>query len=240
MKHVILFLLSGIFTANLYSQNEANDIIKKVDYILAPGTFTGEMTMQTYQANGKVMEYEMKIYYKSKDSVLVEVLSPEIEKGRKILRIKNQVWMYLPSVKKTIQVSQKDDVLGSDFSNYDITSLSLLNDYYSSIDSISDENFFLTLKAVDKTINYDMITCIVKRGDFMPVQNDFYTISKKKLKTLTFSQIQSYGNGIRRPSVFTMENWLVKNKKTVLTYTSFNYKSKINNGLFNKNSFSDF
>jgi outer membrane lipoprotein-sorting protein len=240
MKRIILFLLGGIFTSNLYSQNEANDIIKKVDYILAPGTFTGEMTMQTCQSNGKEMKYEMKIYYKSTDSVLVEVLSPEIEKGRKILRIKNQVWMYLPSVKKTIQVSQKDDVLGSDFSNYDITSLSLLNDYHSSIDSIFDGNYHLTLKAVNKTINYDMINCVVNKIDFMPVKNDFYTISKKKLKTLTFSQIQKYDNGMRRPSVFTMENCLVKNKKTVLTYNSFNYKAKINNGLFNKNSFSDF
>jgi outer membrane lipoprotein-sorting protein len=240
MKRIILFLLCGVLTTNLYSQNEAKDVIRRVDYILAPGTFVGEMTMQTCQANGKTMDYEMKIYYKSKDSVLVEVLAPEIEKGRKILRIKNQVWMYLPSVKKTIQVSQKDDVLGSDFSNYDITSLSLLNDYHSSIDSIYNGNYLLTLKAVDKTINYDIINCFVSKSDYMPIQYDFYTISKKKIKTLTFSQVKNYGNEIRRPSVFTMENWLVKNKKTVLTYTSFKYKAKINNGLFNKNSFSDF
>lgn len=241
MKKLIIIVMSFIFfPCILNAQEKADEIVRNVDKILGPGPFVGEITMESFQSNGKIMRYEMKIYHKTKDSVLVEVLSPEIEKGRKILRIKNKVWMYMPSVKRTIQVSQKDEVLGSDFSNYDLTNLSLIDDYNSVIDSTSNTNYYLHLKAVSRSINYDMIRSTVRKKDNMPLTNEFYTSTNKKLKTLNFSDVKNYGRGILRPSVLTMINSLVQNKKTIVKYNTFKYNVPINDALFNRNTFADF
>lgn len=146
----------------------------------------------------------------------------------------------MPSVKRTIQVSQKDEVLGSDFSNYDLTNLSLIDDYNSVIDSTSNTNYYLHLKAVSRSINYDMIKSTVRKKDNMPLTNEFYTSTNKKLKTLNFSDVKNYGRGILRPSVLTMINSLVQNKKTIVKYNTFKYNVPINDALFNRNTFADF
>lgn len=146
----------------------------------------------------------------------------------------------MPSVKRTIQVSQKDEVLGSDFSNYDLTNLSLIDDYNSVIDSTSNTNYYLHLKAVSRSINYDMIRSTVRKKDNMPLTNEFYTSTNKKLKTLNFSDVKNYGRGILRPSVLTMINSLVQNKKTIVKYNTFKYNVPINDALFNRNTFADF
>lgn len=219
----------------------AEDILKKADHILAPECFTAEMTMTSYLSNGESRKYKMKIYHKSKNMVLVAFYYPNIENGRKILRLNNDIWMYMPSVKKNIKVSSKEQLFGGDFTNGDITKLDFASDYFSSIipQLKNSNNYLLQLGAKNNAVSYDRILYLINKNNFMPLKQSFYTASKKMIKELSFHDIKNYGE-LSRPSRFVMSNRFINGKKTELSYTSFQILKNIDDFYFKKDNLGDF
>lgn len=234
--------LTGEASNSLAKKSElsAKEILENADRILAPDCFIAEMTMTAYHSNGESREYRMKTYRQSKDKVLVVFSYPNIENGRKILRLNDDIWMYMPSVKKSIKVSSKEQLLGGDFTNGDVTRLDLAEDYLPEITSRKEDKYYsLRLKAKNNSISYDQILYQINKNDFMPIKQKYFTSSNKLIKELTFDKVENYG-GFSRPNVFVMTNKFVKSKKTELTYTSFKIVNDIDDFYFKKASLGDY
>lgn len=234
--------LTGEASNSLEKKSElsAKEILENADRILAPDCFIAEMTMTAYHSDGESREYRMKVYRKFKDKVLVVFSYPNIENGRKVLRLNDDIWMYLPSVKKTIKVSSKEQLLGGDFTNGDITRLDFSEDYSPEVVSKKRDIYYsLRLKANNNSISYDKISYQIDRNKFMPVKQKFYTSSNKLIKELTFDKVEDY-SGFSRPSVFIMANKFVKSKKTELTYTSFKIVEDVDDYYFKKANLGDY
>lgn len=239
-------LLFVFFASCLPGQALASDseegvgILLKSDAILAPKPFKGEMEMVVYKQDGRKRVYRMTIFYKSREKVLVSFQYPEIEKGRKVLRVGDDIWMYLPSVKRTIRVSSKQQFLDGDFSNGDVVRLDFENDYNVADVADDERTYMLDLRAKNKAISYSRVRYTIEKATYIPLQLSFFTISGKELKCLMLTSVEEYLGGLRRPSMFTMEDRLLKNERTTLEYKTLQPNAKIPDFYFSKENLDQF
>jgi len=215
------------------------DILYKSTMILAPKMFSAKVKMIISEPEQK-REYLFKILRKN-SQVLIHFLFPSINKGRKILRCKDNYFLYLPSVNKTIKVTPKQKLVNSDFSIEDITCLELKNNYIvKNIITDENNNYQLFLNAKNRSISYANIKFYVHKTSFMPLKQIFYTSNGILLKSILFSKIQIYNNSFKRPSLFKMYYNFNKNKKTTVSYLQFCIEDNIDDFFFNLESLDKF
>lgn len=239
-KSTILFFLFFLFVFfNSVVAEDGREILLRADKILAPDTFEGEMEMTAYGSDGSSRTYRMKIYKKTKKKVLVVFFYPNIEKGRKVLRVGDDMWMYLPSVKRSIRISPKQKFLDGDFTHGDITRLDFDEDY--TVQNVTEEEhaYKLELVAKNPAISYNRVRYRIRKDTYIPLSQEYFTVSGKLLKTLTLSDVKDYGS-LKRPSSFMMEDSFVKNMRTVLVYKELNLKPKIPNFYFQMENLDQF
>jgi outer membrane lipoprotein-sorting protein len=179
---------------------------------------------------------EMKGWKKGDQQGLVRYTSPPKERGTAYLRSGASTWMYLPAAEKVVRVGAKQNFGGGDFSNGDIFRLSLLQDYVPTLageETVAGQSCYkLDLKAKDRSVAYDRVLYWVRRdGTFYPVRAEYYTISGKKLKWLTLSEVERLGER-SRPTLLTMENALEAGARTSLRFLTIQDEPKLDDRLF--------
>jgi len=166
---------------------------------------------------------EMNGWKKGDTLGLVRYTVPAKERGTAYLRSGESTWLYLPAAEKVVRVGPKQNFGGSDFSNADIFRLSLIKDYDPTLlgEEVMDGQkcFKLDLKAKDRSVAYDRVAYWVRSdGTFFPVRADYFTVSGKRLKWLTLSEVSRLG-GRLRPTLLTMASALEPGETRLLFLT---------------------
>ncbi len=193
-------LISLLFCIYTFSQNEAELILKKVD---------ANMISKT-----KVMESQMTIYGKRRTKIITsrswaegdhksftEYLSPAADKGTKMLKLDNQLWIYTPETDRTIQISGhmlRQSVMGSDLSYEDMMETRVLTDMYSAKitgNEIQEGRtcYILELTAKVTDVTYYKQKIWVDAERFVPLKQELYAKSGQLLKRVTFSDVKKIG-----------------------------------------------
>ena len=179
---------------------------------------------------------EMKGWRKGDSRGLVRYTAPPKERGTAYLRNGENTWMYIPSAGKVVRVGDKQNFGGSDFQNSDIFRLSLVEDYDPTL--VGEETLDgqrchkLELKAKDRSVAYDRVTYWVRSdGTYFPVRAEYYTVSGKKLKWLSVSEVQKLG-GRARPTRLVMESALDPGARTTLEFLAIDDDVKLDDRLF--------
>ena len=117
MKTYILLLLSGL-TMTSFAQNypTGKSILDKVDDNMSAKTrvLTASMEIGTERTKRTM---QSKTYGEGDHKAYTEYLAPAREKGTKMLKLQNQLWIYSPATDRTIQISGhmlRQSVMGSD------------------------------------------------------------------------------------------------------------------------------
>lgn len=100
----------------------AKDIIRKADDKSRGLTSQGTMTMTVIRPDWK-RTITMKTWSKSRDYSLVLITAPAKDKGQVFLKIKTEMWNWVPSIDKTIKIPPSmmlQSWMGSDFTNDDL------------------------------------------------------------------------------------------------------------------------
>lgn len=180
-----------------------------------------------------------------------EFTYPARDKGVKYLKIDDNMWMYLPSVEKIIKISGhmlRQSMMGSDFSYEDALESNKLREKYS-IKLIGEETvsinekigkkerivkypcYVLDLTAKVKEVTYWRRKIWVHKGTFVPVKEELFAKSGKKLKVTTLSRIEKYGKRYY-PLYMTMKNLLRKDSLTEMYVTKAQFDLKLPAGIF--------
>ncbi len=238
----ILTIITLIYVVKSFAADglKKNEILSRADSILSPQPFKGKIEMKVYKSDGRERTYRMTIYYQSKTKVLITFQYPEIENGRKILSLGDDMWMYMPSVKKTIRISPKQRFLDGDFTNGDVVRLDFNSDYTVTSMSEKDNLYKLDLKAKNMAITYGRVVYKIQKSPFSPHSQEFYALSGKLMKTLTMQKVLEYDHQLRRPSFFYMEDNFTKNKYTTLEYKSLEHGIDIPDFYYYKNNLGQF
>ncbi|MCP3874187.1 MAG: outer membrane lipoprotein-sorting protein [Desulfobacteraceae bacterium] len=223
MRKIIVAVFLSIFFIFSYgfaADKDVSEIVMKVEKIISLEDISADQVMTVYRKDGTIRSYEMKSLTSGKDKSFVELTAPPREKGRQVLRLGDVVWSYMPSVKRSIRVSGRGSFMGGDFENNDVLRLNLVGDYSSEIIEELPDQYVLALKGKDLSLSYAKIKLWVKKDDFQPVKQEYYTISDKLIKSTIYESIKDF-NGFKRPSKLVMQSAMYPKQKTILEMKKF-------------------
>ncbi len=181
---------------------------------------TTELDLMVYRENELRKTYHMKLKYQDTDHVLAETTFPPRNEGEKMLQAgRRNYWLFLPNINRAVRISESNSLSNSDFSNTDLLSPRLSNEYTPKLIATEKlgevETYKLELLAKDESTPYAKIIYWVRKADFFPLRRDYYTFSGQLLKRLDMKASSPDASG---PDTFVMSSVLERDKKTVLRY----------------------
>jgi outer membrane lipoprotein-sorting protein len=238
----IFSLGAGIMTISAQVLG-AEEILAKVDANQVFSTIYYEGRMEIV-SGARIKVKSMKAWAEGEDKAFIEFTNPE-DRGTRMLKLKDELWMYFPSERDTVKISGamlRQGLMGSDFSYQDaMSSEELSNLYTASIvgSEILDgrDCHVLELRSEASGAHYPRRKLWVDKEHFTILRGELYAKSGSLLKVLRVLGTVSI-QGRRFPSVIEYADQLKKNSRTVLTMDSILINPSIDPGRFSLQAFS--
>jgi len=183
---------------------------------------------------------KMKAWSQGMDKTFIRILAPAKDEGVATLRIKNEMWNYLPKINKVIKVPPSmmmSSWMGSDFTNDDLVKeYTWTNDYQYELITPSDasENllYLQLIPNENLAVVWGKIIVAVQRDDFLPVWEKYYDENGELLRLMNFKEIKTMG-GRRLPTVLELIQQKKTGQKTFIRYLDATFNANISNDVFN-------
>jgi hypothetical protein len=127
-------------------------LLIQVDRNLMPESYEAYRKVIDIEPKGKQKEYIFYSIKKGRNKTALLFLVPASEKDRAMLRIGDNMWLYIPSVGRPIRQTSLQSATGGVFNNSDILTLDLSVEYNASILSQDNHEYILDLKAKTQTV----------------------------------------------------------------------------------------
>jgi outer membrane lipoprotein-sorting protein len=227
----------------LNSQNPSGEeIVKKVDEnrLSENKVIISRMTIHGRRGSRTV---EAKSWQRKTDETFTEYLAPPREKGTKMLKLGNQLWMYSPSADRTIMISGhmlRQSVMGSDLSYEDMMEDPLLQNLY--IAQVGGEEecngrscWILALTAKKEDIAYHARKIWVDKERYTIMREYRYAKSGKLLKTAEIREVMKVeGRWIAKSVLF--KDVLKEGDGTEFFLDSIEFNTDIPEYIFSKSA----
>jgi outer membrane lipoprotein-sorting protein len=179
----------------------AKEIIEKMDNQMRGTTSHAVYTMKITNPKWQ-RTLKMKNWSEGEDKTFILIEYPPKEKGITYLKIKNEMWNYLPSVERIIKIPPSmmmQSWMGSDFTNDDLVKQSSVVDDYVQT-KLPDENFqnrkAYVLKLVarpEAAVTWGLIKIWIDQEYFMPLKEEFYDEKNELINVMFFENHQMVG-----------------------------------------------
>lgn len=214
-----------------------NELLRAVDRALNPESYVSYKKIINIDTKGVKKEFVMYVGKLGRDKVLGAFLAPKSELGRATLRIGDNMWLYIPNVRKPVRITSLQSVTGGLFNNSDIMSLDYADEYNCVSVEAKEGRNIMELKAKDRSVAYERLFIVADPQTSIPDRIECYTSSNMLVKTLHFKNIVEFENGFARPSVIETDSPLYKGAKSIMIYSQMK-RQKLDDELFNINSMS--
>lgn len=202
-------------------------------------SFEGQLKM-TVEKDGNTRTLEIKNWLKGNDKSLVRILNPAKDRGSGTLRLKLEMWQYLPNVTRVVKIPASmmlQSWMGSDFSNDDLVkSTSLARDYTHKLLGTEkvggqDTTKIECLPKKGATIVWGKVIMWIRTSDQSPVKQEFFTENGKLVKTFEGSDFKTFGKRtIPTHVVMTPAN--KPGHRTTLDYVKVQFDQSLPDSLF--------
>lgn len=225
MKHRLVFfclcLAMGVLVSPAagLSAEDGNAIVAKAERY-HEGSFQFDATVTSYEGEEKKAENGYRVYSRGVDEALVEFRSPVTERGKSLLMLGEDLWIYLPRVRRPVRIPLQQRLLG-DVANGDMTRTNFAHDYNSTL--VGEEivegklSFVLDLVAKSAKKTYNRIKFWVSKSDYRPVKAEFFAVSGRSLKTCIFGDFQNAAGSVR-PMRRVFQDSINPKKRSILSF----------------------
>ncbi len=201
MKYIITALLMAISALEASSQPAAREILSRIDKNLSSENRVFESTMTIHGRRGS-RSVTSKSYTIGDKKSFTEYLSPARDKGTKMLKLENQLWIYSPSTDRIIEISGhmlRQSVMGSDLSYEDMMEDRKLQDVYdgklTGTESVDGrKTWVLDLTARVPDVAYTRRKLWIDTERFVPLKEEMFARSGQLLKRTTLSKVIRINN----------------------------------------------
>ncbi len=184
---------------------------------------------------------EAKSWVQGMDKAFTEYLAPAREKGTKMLKLGDQLWMYAPSTDRIIRISGhmlRQSVMGSDLSYEDMMQdPQLAHQYHATVQGVEHLQerpcWVLLLKAKTDEVAYAMRKLWVDQEQEIPLQEELFAKSGKLLKKLQLQDIRNI-DGRWYPMRMIFKDMLKTGRGTELIIDSIRFDQEIPDHIFTK------
>ena len=199
---------------------DGEELLRKVDRNLQPESYEMYRKLINIEPDGKRKEFVLYTIKKGQEKMVALFLDPPSEKGRSSLRLGDNMWLYIPNVGKPIRITSLQSVIGGVFNNSDILRLDYSVEYTVTSFEKQTESYLLDLQAKNKTVAYDRLKMWVDKKALVPVTIEAYTASGLLIKTLHYSKVTDFGDGIVRPAMLKTDSPLHKGYQSVMLFSN--------------------
>jgi len=225
MKEVVIIaaalMLPALFGAaqSAESPRSAEDIVRRMQ---------SNQVFQTSKVRGRMTvidrfgtkETRFVSYSRGASDTLIEFTSPE-EKGQKILRTRDEIYLFYPGAEELIRLQGaafRDAVLGSDMSYEDLTGgKTILESYEVSLEGREAvdgaECYRIAMRAKGRNVAYPRQTIWVDTQLWSPRRMQQYSLSNRLLKETRLSDFKEVAGRVV-PMRVELEDKLKKNSRT--------------------------
>jgi outer membrane lipoprotein-sorting protein len=183
---------------------------------------------QKLRGHSNIAEYEMTVTRpawtrsirikawddRAKESVFIRILEPPKDAGTSFLRIKYNLWNYLPKVEKVMKIPPSmmlQPWMGSDFSNDDLVKESSYVDDYEHQIIGHEVRAGVKLVQIELTpkpnapVVWGKVIYWVREKDDLPIAQQFIDERGRLVKELTFGEFKVM-DGVLHPAFWEMKN----------------------------------
>jgi outer membrane lipoprotein-sorting protein len=233
---LLLFVLLSVAPSEELSSQEILDRVDKM--------WRGESSIGTYQMKIKTTNWErnlrIKSWTKGLDYTLMRIEYPKKEKGVATLKVENNLWNYLPKIKRVIKVPSSlmmGSWMGSHFTNDDLVKESTLADDYTHSITFDGERegqeiYEITLFPKEEAaVVWGKMVILIRKKDFMPLYEEFFDEEEKPVRKMTFSDVKMMGERLL-PSRLTVVPYDKPGEFTEVTYVEIVFNMEIPDNFF--------
>ncbi len=234
-----MFVLQGLLIAQTPS---AREIVKKVDENALSDTKVVVSKMVIHGRRGK-RTIKARSWQRNIIDSFTEYLAPAREKGTKMLKLENQLWIYSPATDRTILISGhmlRQSVMGSDLSYEDMMEDPYLQNTYNAeitgTDTVLNRPvWILDLQAKSKDLSYDKRRIWVDKERFIILKGNLYAKSGKLLKQFNVETVARV-EGRWVATSMNFKDMLKEGEGTRMMVESIRFSEKIPHHIFSKAS----
>lgn len=241
MKPFLIAIFSTVAFLAI-GQPSADEILDKVDQNMSSENRVFESTMIIHGKRGS-RSISSRSYSVGDKQSYTEYLAPAREKGTKMLKLEDKLWIYSPSTDRIIQISGhmlRQSVMGSDLSYEDMMDDRKLSEIYTASVIGNEEidgrpTWILELKAKVDDVAYARRKVWIDTERYVPLKEELYAKSGQLLKRSTLSDVEKI-EGRWFPRTIVYKNMLNQGDGTEFKMTSIKFNQKIPDDLFTKAS----
>ena len=219
------------------------EILNKVDRLWRGSTSVGQMEMEVVTAHWS-RTLRMKVYTEGMERSLVRITYPAKEEGVATLKVGNNIWNYLPKIKRVTKVPASmmlGSWMGSHFTNDDVVKDSqYVRDYDTKItfEGERDGQGILELTLYPKPeapVVWGKIVSIIRAEDYIPLKMIYFDEDGEEVRVMAFGEIKEMG-GRTMPTVLSMRPLDKPEEYTRVTYSEMTFDVDLKPDLFSLRS----
>ena len=223
-----LLLLLWANAAPAADAPDPTDVVAAADTIRFPSeAFQVSVTVTSTTATGSPELHEYQVLQSGHDKSVVRTLKPASEAGQVMLLRGADLWVFLPEVSQPVRLPLSQRLTGQ-VANGDLARANFAGDYAANF--LRDETVegkqcvVLELTAARSGVTYHRVLYWVEKNSNKPVKAEFYTLSKRLMKTGLYSDFKALGGKIR-PTKLTLIDALKKGEQSVLLYSNLKVRA---------------
>jgi outer membrane lipoprotein-sorting protein len=166
----------------------AEALLAAMDEVLQFDTRTSTATMEVIDAR-RTRSYRMKSYARGQDDAAVLCLEPAREKGTKMLRKDDNLWLYMPRAERVQKISGhmlRQGMMGSDMSYEDRYEAEVIGEE----ETAGRPCWKLEARARDDSVSYPRRLVWIDKQNMMPLRQELFALSGMMLKIRIMSEIE--------------------------------------------------
>ena len=197
MKIITAIITVLLLQGNIYAQLSGDEILDRIDRNMSADTrhIVSKMIIHGARSTRTI---ESETWSRGDEQSFTEYLAPAREKGTKMLKLDDKLWIFSPGTDRTIQISGhmlKQSLMGSDLSYEDMMDDPNLRNKYNAAVTGSEvfnnaECWVLELTATVADVAYFMRKMWVDKKRFIPLKEELYAKSGTLLKKTELADIR--------------------------------------------------
>lgn len=227
--------------ATLGDNPTVEQILAAIDENMVFDSRTATVKM-TVEGKRRTRTFEMVTYGRGVDDSAMEYVAPAREKGTKMLKLGDDLWMYMPSIDKTQKISGhmlRQGMMGSDLSYEDMMASDELAKMYEaklvgSEDLDGRPAWKLELNATDDSVAYPKRVQWIDKATLIPVKQELFALSGMKLKSWTMTDIKEYDGGRQFPTRMEIRDEVKADSKTILEFGEMTFGVELEDEVFSQ------
>jgi outer membrane lipoprotein-sorting protein len=197
-------------------------IVEDADRIRFPAEgFQVDVSIVTTGNDREPEARKYRVLSKGNENTVVMIMEPASEHGQILLMKGRDLWVFLPNVSQPVRISLSQRLTGQ-VANGDLARANFAGDYDAKLlrtETIDGQKYdVLELTAVDRSVTYQRVLYWVNEATSAPYRAEFYSVSKRLLKTCTYGGYEKV-LGKLRPTRLVMEDALRAGERSVLDYS---------------------